>query len=222
MERNALAKSVSNKGEVGGKILKDIFESYASIFLPRLGTKCPKCEEFRAFFRYQLATYLSLKKNYQQYLDNALILKNKIKEEKDILLQINKLKDCDDETLSTYYDSTRRDAQKYEQIKKDIIVRDKRLEQYKYVDPSTDIDSFNYSMLNEGEIKADLKDINSKIEENIKQISSIQTEGAMLDDLLEEKENLLKEYNDKNRDRRVAICLRQFLTIETTRFHSSG
>ena len=64
MERNALAKSVSNKGEVGGKILKDIFESYASIFLPRLGTKCPKCEEFRAFFRYQLATYLSLKKNY--------------------------------------------------------------------------------------------------------------------------------------------------------------
>ena len=64
MERNALAKSVSNKGEVGGKILKDIFESYASIFPPRLGTKCPKCEEFRAFFRYQLATYLSMKKNY--------------------------------------------------------------------------------------------------------------------------------------------------------------
>ena len=145
----------------------------------------------------ELNQYLSLKKNYQQYLDNALILKNKIKEEKDILLQINKLKDCDDETLSTYYDSTRRDAQKYEQIKKDITVRDKRLEQYKYVDPSTDIDSFNYSMLNEDEIKADLKDINSKIEENIKQISSIQTEGAMLDDLLEEKDNLLKEYNDK-------------------------
>ena len=64
MERNALAKSVSSKGEAGGKILKDIFESYASIFLPRLGNKCPKCEEFRAFFCYQLATYLSLKKNY--------------------------------------------------------------------------------------------------------------------------------------------------------------
>ena len=64
MERNALAKSVSSKGEAGGKILKDIFEGYASIFLPRLGNKCPKCEEFRAFFRYQLATYLSLKKNY--------------------------------------------------------------------------------------------------------------------------------------------------------------
>ena len=64
MERNALAKSVSSKGEAGGKILKDIFESYASIFLPRLGNKCPKCEEFRAFFRYQLATYLSLNKNY--------------------------------------------------------------------------------------------------------------------------------------------------------------
>ena len=59
-----MAKSVSSKGEAGGKILKDIFESYASIFLPRLGNKCPKCEEFRAFFRYQLATYLSLKKNY--------------------------------------------------------------------------------------------------------------------------------------------------------------
>ena len=64
MERNALAKSVSSKGEAGGKILKDIFESYASIFLPRLGNKCPKCEEFRAFFRDQLATYLSLRKNY--------------------------------------------------------------------------------------------------------------------------------------------------------------
>ena len=64
MERNALAKSVSSKGEAGGTILQDIFESYASIFLPRLGNKCPKCEEFRAFFRYQLATYLSLKKNY--------------------------------------------------------------------------------------------------------------------------------------------------------------
>ena len=64
MERNALAKSVSNKGEMGGRILKDIFDSYVSIFLPRLGNKCPKCEEFRAFFRYQLATYLSMKKNY--------------------------------------------------------------------------------------------------------------------------------------------------------------
>ena len=64
MERNALAKSVSNKGEMGGRILKDIFDRYASIFLPRLGNKCPKCEEFRAFFRYQLATYLSMKKNY--------------------------------------------------------------------------------------------------------------------------------------------------------------
>ena len=64
MERNALAKSVSSKGEAGGKILKDIFESYASIFLPRLGNKCPKCAEFRGFFRYQLATYLSLQKHY--------------------------------------------------------------------------------------------------------------------------------------------------------------
>ena len=64
MERNALAKSVSNKGKMGGRILKDIFDRYASIFLPRLGNKCPKCEEFRAFFRYQLATYLSMKKNY--------------------------------------------------------------------------------------------------------------------------------------------------------------
>ena len=64
MERNALAKSVSNKGEMGGRILKDIFDRYASIFLPRLGNKGPKCEEFRAFFRYQLATYLSMKKNY--------------------------------------------------------------------------------------------------------------------------------------------------------------
>lgn len=64
MERNALAKSVSYKGERGGRILKDIFDRYASIFLPRLGNKCPKCEEFRAFFRYQLATYLSMKKNY--------------------------------------------------------------------------------------------------------------------------------------------------------------
>lgn len=153
----------------------------------------------------ELNQYLSLKKNYQQYLDNASNLKNKIKEEKDILLQINKLKDCDDEALSAYYDSTRRDAQKYEQIKKDIAVRDKRLEQYKYVDPSTDIDFLNYSMLNEDEIKADLKDINSKIEENIKQISSIQTEGAMLDDLLEEKENLLKEYNDKKHQKEIIV-----------------
>ena len=64
MERNALAKSVSSKGEAGGKILKDIFEGYASIFLPRLGNKCPKCEEFRAFFRYQLAKYLAEKPNY--------------------------------------------------------------------------------------------------------------------------------------------------------------
>ena len=153
----------------------------------------------------ELNQYLSLKKNYQQYLDNVLILKNKIKEEKDILLQINKLIDCDNEALSAYYDSTRRDAQKYEQIKKDIAVRDKRLEQYKYVDPATDIDFLNYSMLNEDEIKADLKDINSKIEENIKQISSIQTEGAMLDDLLEEKDNLLKEYNDKKHQKEIIV-----------------
>ena len=64
MERNALAKKVCSKGERGGQLLKDIFDSYASIFLPRLGSKCPKCEEFRAFFRYQLATYLSMKKDY--------------------------------------------------------------------------------------------------------------------------------------------------------------
>lgn len=64
MERNALAKTLCPKGERGGKILKDIFDSYASIFLPRLGAKRPKCEEFTAFFRYQLATYLSMKKSY--------------------------------------------------------------------------------------------------------------------------------------------------------------
>ena len=64
MESNVLTKKEISKGEKGGLILKDIFDSYASIFLPRLGNKCPRCEEFKAFFRYQLATYLSLKKNY--------------------------------------------------------------------------------------------------------------------------------------------------------------
>lgn len=45
-------------------LLFDLFEDYASKFLPRLGSKCPSSEEFRAFFRYQLATYLCMKKNY--------------------------------------------------------------------------------------------------------------------------------------------------------------
>ena len=45
-------------------MLSEIFEGYASVFLPRLGSKCPKCEEFRAFFRYQLASYLALKPGY--------------------------------------------------------------------------------------------------------------------------------------------------------------
>ena len=64
MESNVLTKKEISKGEKGGLILKDIFDRYASVFLPRLGNKCPRCEEFKAFFRYQLATYLSLKKNY--------------------------------------------------------------------------------------------------------------------------------------------------------------
>lgn len=40
------------------------FDSYASLFLPRLGSRCPSSEEFKAFFRYQLATYLGMKNNY--------------------------------------------------------------------------------------------------------------------------------------------------------------
>ena len=64
MESNVLYKEDYSKGECGGRILKDIFDSYASLFLPRLGNKCPKGDEFRAFFRYQLATYLSMKKSY--------------------------------------------------------------------------------------------------------------------------------------------------------------
>ena len=59
-----MTKKEISKGEKGSLILKDIFDRYASVFLPRLGNKCPRCEEFKAFFRYQLATYLSLKKNY--------------------------------------------------------------------------------------------------------------------------------------------------------------
>ena len=61
------ARKVDDKFSKGGKasnILFDLFDSYVSIFLPRLGMKCPRSDEFRAFFRYQLATYLSLKKNY--------------------------------------------------------------------------------------------------------------------------------------------------------------
>lgn len=68
MNKGALAKKNTSLAIEGGRILKDIFESYASLFLPRLGTKCPKSEEFKAFFRYQLATYLSLKNNYSLQL----------------------------------------------------------------------------------------------------------------------------------------------------------
>ena len=52
------------KGQAGGEVLQELFEHYASIFLPRLGSKCPGGEEFRAFFRYQLASYLALKRAY--------------------------------------------------------------------------------------------------------------------------------------------------------------
>ena len=48
-----------SKGEKASDILFDLFDSYVSIFLPRLGMKCPRSDEFRAFFRYQLAKYLA-------------------------------------------------------------------------------------------------------------------------------------------------------------------
>ena len=53
-----------SKGEKASDILFDLFDSYVSIFLPRLGMKCPRSDEFRAFFRYQLAKYLAEKPNY--------------------------------------------------------------------------------------------------------------------------------------------------------------
>ena len=40
-----------SKGEKASDILFDLFDSYVSIFLPRLGMKCPRSDEFRAFFR---------------------------------------------------------------------------------------------------------------------------------------------------------------------------
>ena len=57
------ARKVDGKFSKGEKkasdILFDLFDSYVSIFLPRLGMKCPRSDEFRAFFRYQLAKYLA-------------------------------------------------------------------------------------------------------------------------------------------------------------------
>ena len=61
------ARKVDGKFSKCGKasdILFDLFDSYVSIFMPRLGMKCPRSDEFRAFFRYQLAQYLAEKPNY--------------------------------------------------------------------------------------------------------------------------------------------------------------